>query len=670
MSRRWVWWLIGAVVVGVAVVPVVAITTIASLMLPSTVTQCSAASLDENLVGVGGAGHVVVSYNIKHANVTAKSAGMGAHAEDFKWSNRGPVVVQYLRNLNADLIGLQEASRLRRSKVRQIDMIKQKLPGYRWLYSDTADPIGFRTSAFTLQDQGSVRLNWKGREGATLDRFARWAKLRAADGNSVIFVNLHAQFMNQARAAKARSVGWSRLIKGLKTVNSSNLPVIVVGDFNGFSDETRPVFRDHLVKLSAAGYVNSVTTATKIVPIPRVNSYSFWGDTIGGKFYYKAINRSATGRQIDYVWTRGDARATTWQIYTGPKVTWRTIKGEQVPFADFMPSDHWPVVAHVVVGSGTTTNTLSVTGGAAPATVGGVGQWSAAQVKIAAQIVSAGKSLSLDTWTITVGVMTGMGESSLKNLGYGDKAGPDSRGVFQQRSGWGPLSDRMDPYKASLLFFKALVKVPNYHSLAPTIAAHRTQINADPYHYEKHWDDAVKVVAAITADSSLLEGGQGCLDTSIVLTGDFASMIEFALTLVGKWPYAWGGGGIDGPSHGIPGGPGSDLVGFDCSGFTQYVVYKGLGINIGGDSRTQARWFFNKGMFHRTNDPDELQAGDILFFSNGSSLGSIYHVALVTQKGWIVEAPGGGRYIQHNPISKRMPYDIIGYGRFNSAAQA
>lgn len=135
-----------------------------------------------------------------------------------------------------------------------------------------------------------------------------------------------------------------------------------------------------------------------------------------------------------------------------------------------------------------------------------IGVWGPEQIGNAADIVAAGKALGLDDWTITVGVMTAMGESSLRNLGSGDAAGPDSRGLFQQRANgaWGSLDDRMTPRIAATNFFRALVAVPGYHELAPTIAAHRTQRNRDPQHYAKHWPDAVLVVATLLADPTLL----------------------------------------------------------------------------------------------------------------------------------------------------------------------
>lgn len=137
----------------------------------------------------------------------------------------------------------------------------------------------------------------------------------------------------------------------------------------------------------------------------------------------------------------------------------------------------------------------------------------------AAWIIKAGQSMRLDAWTLQVGVMTAMGESSLRVLNYGDDAGPDSRGLFQQRDSWGPIEVRMDPTGSSLLFFNALLKVPNYRSLPPTIAAHKTQINADPYHYAPFWPAAVTVVTYFLARQELLDAMPDTSSGATVNTG-------------------------------------------------------------------------------------------------------------------------------------------------------
>jgi hypothetical protein len=76
-------------------------------------------------------------------------------------------------------------------------------------------------------------------------------------------------------------------------------------------------------------------------------------------------------------------------------------------------------------------------------------------------------------------------ESGVHALGYGDAVGPDSRGVLQQRSDWGPLAVRMDPAGATGLFLDRLVNVAGYLTMSPDHAAHVVQGNERESDYTK-----------------------------------------------------------------------------------------------------------------------------------------------------------------------------------------
>lgn len=125
---------------------------------------------------------------------------------------------------------------------------------------------------------------------------------------------------------------------------------------------------------------------------------------------------------------------------------------------------------------------------------GPIANYSGEQLVNAAHIIVAGKDQDLGKRDQTIGVMTAIGESTLINVDHGDNAGPDSRGLFQQRASWGSEEDRMDPYESATFFFEALKEVDGREDLDPTEVAHRVQANADPNHYAKHWDDARTIV--------------------------------------------------------------------------------------------------------------------------------------------------------------------------------
>ena len=88
----------------------------------------------------------------------------------------------------------------------------------------------------------------------------------------------------------------------------------------------------------------------------------------------------------------------------------------------------------------------------------------------------------------SIALATAMQESKLRNIDHGDQAGPDSRGLFQQRpsQGWGTEAQIMDPYYAANAFYDALVKIPDYESLDITDAAQRVQRSAYPTAYAQH----------------------------------------------------------------------------------------------------------------------------------------------------------------------------------------
>lgn len=153
------------------------------------------------------------------------------------------------------------------------------------------------------------------------------------------------------------------------------------------------------------------------------------------------------------------------------------------------------------------------------------------QLKNAAAIINAGDALGVPGYGINIGVMTAIGESGLRVLDYGDAAGPDSRGLFQQRDSWGPLSVRMDPTGSATLFFQRLLKVPGWQGMTPTEAAHAVQINADPNYYTQFWTVAQSVAAGLTKGN-----GGGC---EAIATGDPTQLAQQIMTFTKAGKIKW-----------------------------------------------------------------------------------------------------------------------------------
>lgn len=117
------------------------------------------------------------------------------------------------------------------------------------------------------------------------------------------------------------------------------------------------------------------------------------------------------------------------------------------------------------------------------------------QIDNAAIIIATGKADGLPRRAWVIAVATARQESSLRVLNYGDEAGPDSRGLFQQRDSWGPLEERMDPVSSSRLFYRELKKVRGWESMRLTDAAQAVQISGEPEAYQKHESQAEVLVS-------------------------------------------------------------------------------------------------------------------------------------------------------------------------------
>lgn len=138
----------------------------------------------------------------------------------------------------------------------------------------------------------------------------------------------------------------------------------------------------------------------------------------------------------------------------------------------------------------------------------GVEGWSGEQLQNAATIMTTASALGFGRDGQILGVMTAMGESSLRNIDYGDwetrgVTNPDgsptsSIGLFQQQDWWGTPEQRMDPATAATLFYQRLARVPDWQQLPPTHAIHRVQVNTDADYYARYQDDATAVVDALT----------------------------------------------------------------------------------------------------------------------------------------------------------------------------
>ncbi len=101
-------------------------------------------------------------------------------------------------------------------------------------------------------------------------------------------------------------------------------------------------------------------------------------------------------------------------------------------------------------------------------------------------------------------------------------------------------------------------------------------------------------------------------------------------------PYSWGGGKPTGPSTGVD--DGANIVGFDCSGLTQFA-FAGVGVLIPKYSGDQ----YDTG---RKVPLSQAKRGDLLFWGPGGT----QHVAIYLGNGQMLEASGNGERVKVSPV--------------------
>ncbi|HEY8717234.1 D-alanyl-D-alanine carboxypeptidase family protein [Pengzhenrongella sp.] len=218
----------------------------------------------------------------------------------------------------------------------------------------------------------------------------------------------------------------------------------------------------------------------------------------------------------------------------------------------------------------TTTDPVSVpVGGGICGATGTDPALSADQQANATAIINTVTGRGLTADDATIAIMTALTESGLVNVGHGDLAGTDSRGLFQQRNSWGPREVRMDPAGATGLFLDrltapalklyrtpTLVNVPAdaRATFAPWLAAQSVQISAfdDGSNYKDKYAQAVGIVTKVAGSAPPSAGkwsegttgtapsGYGTITTPVVTTpGEPAPGCPPVVG--GTGPGAWGG---------------------------------------------------------------------------------------------------------------------------------
>ncbi len=305
-------------------------------------------------------------------------------------------------------------------------------------------------------------------------------------------------------------------------------------------------------------------------------------------------------------------------------------------------------------------------GTATPDTMGAAG-FDTEQLANATTIATVTAHLGLPPRAAVIAIDVAITESGLRNLDHGDTAGPDSRGLFQQRAPWGPAAARMDPAAATQLFLTGgrggqpgLINIPGWQTLSLAAAAQAVQHSALPQAYAGH-ETAAEALLSMAVGSGISRaipqdlqqfvsdgvcgnGGDGPpeADRAMALPADFTlppstpprvfTAVRWALAQLGT-PYSWGGDCTAARS-------GDQRRECDCSSLVQ-AAYRGAGVAL---PRTTAEQVHAGRPVPGVVD---LRPGDLIFIPGAEgTLDSPRHVGMAIGDGLLIQAPHTGSAVR------------------------
>lgn len=254
----------------------------------------------------------VISFNIRYG-----TAGDGSNS----WPQRRDILFNFVRNEDADFLGLQEAMMF------QVAEILQECPGYKFIgitreadgISGEATPILYKEARYELIEQGTRWLSEAPGDVASkswdssLPRIFTWAHFRRKkDAKDLIVYNTHYDHLGETARLESSKVIVAHMIENYK-----DLDIILLGDCNA-SEDSEPIRY-----LTENNNLPLLDTYRIVHPERQEKDMTFYGWN---------THLAGTGKRIDYI------------FYAG------SLKPEKAYVSDYhennhFPSDHMPVVA-------------------------------------------------------------------------------------------------------------------------------------------------------------------------------------------------------------------------------------------------------------------------------------------------------------------------------------
>lgn len=264
-----------------------------------------------------------MSFNIRYGT---------ADDGDNRWELRRDLVLDVIRQSEADFVGLQEALRF------QIDEIRQALPRYGEIGVGRDDGLAagefsailFDTSRFTADTSGTFwfsetpdvpgSVHW----GNAITRICSWGRfIERPTGKACYFFNLHLDHISQP--SRERSV---QLLAAKIAERKYPDPVFVSGDFN--AEEANPA----ILYFKGKQALTDSTSAEFRNPVPFVDSFRQLHPNVSEVGTFNGFRGNQTGEKIDFIFAPDSIKILEAEI-------------NRVQPGGRCPSDHFPVTTQV-----------------------------------------------------------------------------------------------------------------------------------------------------------------------------------------------------------------------------------------------------------------------------------------------------------------------------------
>jgi endonuclease/exonuclease/phosphatase family metal-dependent hydrolase len=287
------------------------ITRMTKIFLASSLTCSLTMSQAQDSTRIVSADIRVMTYNLRFAS----------DQEPDRWSGRRPLMDSLLTKYQPDIIGTQEGL------YNQLSDLTKDLKTYNWIglgreggsrgefcavfYNQRFEPLAFDHFWLSGTSDRIGSKTW----GNDLPRMVTWILfLDRKTGCRFYLFNTH--FDHQSESAREKS---ATLLRKRIAQLDTTLPVILIGDFNAAAGRSQP----YEILLRDGMFTDAWTSAVERIGegINTLNSF--------------AARPTQNGERIDWILYKGNVHINRIEIITDQ-------------FNGHFPSDHFPVMAHIV----------------------------------------------------------------------------------------------------------------------------------------------------------------------------------------------------------------------------------------------------------------------------------------------------------------------------------